>query len=88
VPPSPSSPFGCTFTAPCAKGVAVLTERLSRVLRVDTANRRLRVQAGMHVGALLAAAKQNGWSPPIGAPTTFNGLTIGAGLGGWHRLGQ
>ena len=62
------------------RGVAVLTDRMTRLLAVDEARRRLRFQAGAKVADVAAAARARGWAPPVGAPTTYSGLTLGGVL--------
>ncbi|GBF95066.1 hypothetical protein Rsub_07567 [Raphidocelis subcapitata] len=80
VPPSPASPLPCALSGSCGRGVAVFTDRLAGVLGADAGRRRLRVQAGIKVAELLAECKRRGWAPPIGAGTTYGGLTLGGVL--------
>jgi len=61
--------------------VSLLTDGLDAVLEVLPAPRRqMRVQSGMTVGQLLAAASAVGMSAPVGALPSFSGLTLGGAL--------
>ena len=61
--------------------VALLTDALDAVLEVQPAPAsRVRVQAGMTVGQLLAAASAVNLSVPVGALPSFSGLTLGGAL--------
>jgi hypothetical protein len=61
--------------------VSLLTDALDAVLEVQPAPvRRMRVQAGMTIGQLLAAATAVNMSVPLGALPSFAGLTLGGAL--------
>jgi hypothetical protein len=66
---------------PSPRRVSLLTDALDAVLEVLPAPKlQMRVQAGMTVGQLLAAASAVNMSLPLGALPSFAGLTLGGAL--------
>lgn len=82
------APSAAITPASNVTSVTLLLQNMSKVLAVDKAGYRMRVQAGMLVTQLLKEATAAGMSVPLGAVPAFGDLSLGGVLAtGAHGTG-